>query len=147
MKHSKWKMSGKNVLYVLNCIPVVTLIRWNSTVIWLPNKMCQAAFFFQKTQKLDASCFCNDGKNAAVFFWQVWGCNYPRATGRKYCLFHKGPNSIYTKDCFPLVSDLCKDIPRRHCTTTWEKLLRENVLWVVPAIPVVTLISRSCTVR
>ena len=47
-------------------IPVVTLIRWNCPVRWIPSKMWHAAFLLQKTQIFDQMCCWNEEKNEAV---------------------------------------------------------------------------------
>ena len=53
------------VFCVLTAIIVVALIRWNSTIRWLPREMWHAACFFQKNQILEESCY-NEKKNKSV---------------------------------------------------------------------------------
>ena len=65
---------------------IVTPIRWNCPVSWIPSKMWHA-FFLQKTQIFDQMC-CWREKWSSVSFWQVWGCNYPAYTGGNYCFYH-----------------------------------------------------------
>ena len=48
---------------------------------------------------------------------------------------------------FPCMSELCKDTPRMYCKIPWEKRSGESVLWVLSAIPIVTLINWNCTLR
>ena len=55
--------------------------------------------------------------------------------------------SSQVQKIFLTVSEVCKDTPRTHCTTQWEKRPVESVLWVLTAIHVVTLVRWKCTVR
>ena len=82
-----------------------------------------------------------------MFFWQVWGWNCPAFTGVKYCFCNQAPISVFTKTCYPAVSELCKYTYRKHHTIPLEKWSRESVLWLLTTIPVVTQLRRKCTVR
>lgn len=62
------KRSGKSVPWMLTAIPVVILIKWYTTFIWLPRQKWKAICFFQKTQKLNQICCCNEEKNEPVCF-------------------------------------------------------------------------------
>ena len=141
LKHTvlPWeKRSRESVLWVLTAISVVTLIRWNCTVRWLPRKKWQVAcFFFKKAQILDQR-WCYEEKNEPRCFSQYWGYNFPALTGGKYCFCQWAPMPRFRKTWFSAVSELCKNTTRTHCTIPWEKRSRENVLWMLNPITVVT---------
>lgn len=62
------KRTMEIVLGVLNVMPLVTQIRWNSTVKWFPSEKWKAACFFQNTQKHDQSCCSNEVKSESDCF-------------------------------------------------------------------------------
>ena len=65
----------------------------------------------------------------------------------KVLFLPSSPNSQVLKTSFSAASERsCRDDFRTHCTIPWEKVSRENVLWVFTAIPVVTLSRQNCTV-
>ena len=61
--------------------------------------------------------------------------------------WYQAPITCFTKTCFPEVSKLCKDTPRKYCTIPRENISRKSVLRVLTAIPVVTLMRWNCTIR
>ena len=65
-------------------------------------------------------CFNKEKKWNSVFSWQVWVCNHPVFTGKKYCLFHPAPNPRLTKTWFLGVSELSK------CTLGHSVLFHER---------------------
>ena len=81
-----------------------------------------------------------------MFFWPNQGCNYSVFTIRKH-FCHQAPIARFIKTCFPAFPEFCKDIPMKRCTIPWEKMSGDSVLWVLTAIPVVTLIRWNFTVR
>ena len=74
-----------------------------------------------------------------VFFWQVSGYNYTAFTMGKLFLFNQALLTRFTQTNFPAFSELCKDISRKQCTIPWEKRSGKSILWVLTAIPVLTL--------
>ena len=58
----------EHILWVLTAIPVFTLIRWISTVSWLPSMKSKTSFLFQNAQNHYQSCCCNEEKNEPVCF-------------------------------------------------------------------------------
>ena len=64
----------------------------------------------------------------------------------KYFFCHQAPITRFKEACFPSFSELSKNTPRKHCTTPWEKRSRESVLWLLTAIPVVSLIRWNSTI-
>ena len=54
---------------------------------------------------------------------------------------------MFTKTCYPAVSELCKYTHRKHHTIPLEKWSRESGLWLLTTIPVGTQLRRKCTVR
>ena len=77
--------------------------------------------------------------------WQVCGCDYTGFTGEKSSFCHQAPIPKFTKTCFPAASELCEDTTRTQCDIPSEKRLGESVLWVLTAIPAVTLMRWKCT--
>ena len=57
------------------------------------------------------------------------------------------PIPSFTKTWLSGYSNLCKDTPETQCTILWEKRSGESVLWVLTAIPVVTLINWNCVLK
>ena len=60
---------------LLPCLGEIVVLRDD-----FQTKKWKAACFFQKTQILDQSC-CFYEEIIGVFFWQVWGYNYPAFPG------------------------------------------------------------------
>lgn len=100
------RCQGDSVLWVLTAIPVVTLIRWNFTVRWLPSKKLEACFLFQKLNIVNKAVVMKKKMKKYVFlaslrlqlcslYWEYFFC-------------HKFPVPRFTKSCFPVVSELCK---------------------------------------
>ena len=65
------KVSGGSVLWMLTTIPVVTLIRVNCSVRWLPLKKLEVSFLFQKTQSHHDQSYYKGEQNKPGSFWQV----------------------------------------------------------------------------
>ena len=140
------KRSRRGVLWVLNAISVVTQIRWNCTLRWLPRMKWQAAIFVEHKclpkavtvmRRKGNQCAFLAGLNLQLSHFHRW----------KYCFFLQVPISRFTKACFPANSELCKDIPRAHYPIPWEKKSGDSVLWVLTTTPVVTLVRRNCNVK
>ena len=88
-------------------------------------------------------------KMTSVFSWQVWGCNYPHFTVGKYFICHQATTPRFKKN-FSLQFQSCIKTLLAHNVTLHQKRdkrSRESVLWVLTAIPVVTLIRWNYTVR
>ena len=100
-------------------------------------EVASSLFFFKKAQILDQR-WCYEEKNEPRCFSQYWGYNFPALTGGKYCFCQWAPMSRFRKTWFSAVSELCKNTTRTHCTIPWEKRSRENVLWMLNPITVVT---------
>ena len=127
------KKSRESVLWMLIAITVVILIRWNCTVRWLPSKKWQAAYYFQKTQIHDQSCF-NEERNEPECFPGKFEAAMIQVSRGKILLLPSGPSSQVHKTCFPAISVLCIDTPRTYCTVPWEKRSGKRALWVLTAI-------------
>ena len=128
-------------------LPYQFLLWLDETAVkWLPSEKRQAVSFLQKHQKPDQICCYNEEKRTSVLSWQVCGCNYTGFTVEKYFFCHQAPIPKFTKICFPAASELCEDTTRTQGDIPSEKRSGERVLWVLTAIPVVTLIRWKCTV-
>ena len=52
---------------------------------------------------------------------KVLACNYPDFIVRKYSFCQQASSPRFTKTCFLVFSQLCKDTPRTQYTNPWEK--------------------------
>lgn len=87
----------------------------------------------------------NEKMNECVFM-DCLGLQRPDFIVDKYFFCHQVPIPKFTKTCFTAILELCRyswDIVYHYM----KKDVRESVLWLLTAIPVVTLISWNCTVR
>jgi len=85
--------------------------------------------------------------NHCAFFCQFWSCNYSFFIGEKHCFYQQVPGPRFTKTGFPTVSELCKDTPKSLWTIPGGKRSGETFLWVLTAIPVVTIFRWNWNVR
>ena len=133
------KKSRESVLWMLIAITVVILIRWNCTVRWLPSKKWQAAYYFQKTQIHDQSCF-NEERNEPECFPGKFEAAMIQVSRGKILLLPSGPSSQVHKNMFCAFSEWCMGTTGTQCTIRWEKMAGYSVLCVLTNIPLVTLI-------
>ena len=92
--------------------------RAHSTISWdFPARRRKQPITFRKLKYLIKAVVMK----SRVFFLQIWGFNNPASKGGKYCFYPKGPIPRFTKSCFLVASELCKDIPSTHCTSLYEK--------------------------
>ena len=92
-------MLGECLLWVLNTIPIVTLIRWNS-VRWLPNKKRQALCCFPKTPKLEQAVVIMKRKMSQCVFLALLRLKISSFHSGKILLFPSGSNYQVHKKIF-----------------------------------------------
>lgn len=125
---------------MLTSVIFVTLIRGNY-IDDFPGRN-HTACLIQKLKYFTKALFNKEKNEWGYFFCRFEAVSFQFFTGAKYCFCHQAPIVKFTKHINP-VSELCKYRLRTYCTIPWEKVSRENVLWVFTAIPVVTLSRKT----
>ena len=108
----------------------------------LPRKKWQAPRFFQKTHKLDQNCCCKEENNKPVYLAALQLKLF--SFHSRKILFASRPQFPGSQNMFACILELCKETPRKPWNISWEKRSGESVLWVLTAIPIVTLIWWNC---
>ena len=112
---------------VLSAIPLVTLIRWNSTISNFTQGVLSSQFISENSNTWPNLLVSWRVKWTTMSFCKALGCNYPGFRVEKYCISHMAPIPRVTKTCFPEVLEMERhNTPQIHWITPWEERTGES---------------------
>jgi len=115
------KCQGGSVLWMLTTIPVVTLIRVNCSVRWLPLKKLEVSFLFQKTQSHHDQAVIRESKINQGVSGKFNAATVQLSLG-EVLILPSDPNfQVHRNAVFPVVLVLFEDAPRMQYVIPWEK--------------------------
>ena len=141
------KRSGDSVLWVLSTISVVNLIKWICTIRWFSSKSGKQFVSLWKLESWEYLLLYNERNEPVCFSGRFEATAFELSQLENTSLAIRPQCGSSQKHVSLHFQNFVRTPLYLHCTIPREEGLGENVLWVLTAIPVVTLSRWICTFK